>query len=99
MKTLPEILSTLKSLKPELSERYRVETMGVFGSYCRGEQTQKSDIDILVTFKQEAHPGFFAFLELEEFLAKQLGAKVDLVSKNALKPHIGKYILEEVIMV
>jgi predicted nucleotidyltransferase len=38
-------------------------------------------------------------LDLEEFLAKRLGTKVDLVSKNALKPYIGKRILEEVVMV
>jgi predicted nucleotidyltransferase len=99
MKTLKEITSTLEALKPTLSERYGVETIGVFGSYIRGEETKKSDIDILVTFKKDAHPGLFEFLDLEEFLAKRLGTKVDLVSKTALKPYIGKRILEEVIMV
>jgi uncharacterized protein len=99
MKTLEEIKQQLESLKPTLSERYGVETIGVFGSYTRGDQTRKSDIDILVTFKKEAHPGLFEFLDLEEVLAKKLGTKVDLVSKNALKPYIGKRILEEVVMV
>lgn len=99
MKTLKEITSTIEALKPQLSEQYGVETIGVFGSYRRGEQTKKSDIDILVTFKEDAHPGFFKFLELEEFLAQKLGVKVDLVSKGALKPYIGKRILEEVVMV
>lgn len=99
MKTLKEITSTLEALKPSLRESFGVETIGVFGSYTRGEQTKKSDIDILVTFKPDAHPGFFKFLELEEFLASKLGTKVDLVSKEALKPYIGKHILEEVVMV
>jgi predicted nucleotidyltransferase len=99
MKNLKEITATIEALKPLLSTRYGVETIGVFGSYTRGEQTKKSDIDILVTFRAEAHPGFFKFLELEEFLAKKLGVKVDLVSKDALKPYIGKHILEEVVMV
>ncbi len=99
MKTLKEIKTQLETLKPLLNERYGVETIGVFGSYRRGEQTNKSDIDILVTFREEAHPGFFKFLELEEFLAKELGIKVDLVSKEALKPYIGKHILAEVVMV
>jgi len=94
-----KITITIENLKPLLSERYGVETIGVFGSYTRGEQTQKSDIDILVTFREDAHPGFFKFLELEEFLAKALGVKVDLVSREALKPYIGKHILEEVVMV
>lgn len=99
MKSLKEITATLEALKPTLIERYGVETIGVFGSYTRGEQTQKSDVDILVTFNKEAYPGLFEFLDLEEFLAKRLDVKVDLVSKKALKPHIGKHILEEVVMV
>jgi len=99
MKTLKEIKTQLEALKPLLSERYGVETIGVFGSYTRGEQTKQNDIDILVTFREDAHPGFFKFLDLEEFLAKELGIKVDLVSKEALKPYIGKHILEEVVMI
>jgi Predicted nucleotidyltransferases len=99
MKNLKEVTTAIEKLKPLLAERYGVETIGVFGSYSRGEQTQKSDIDILVTFREDAHPGFFKFLELEEFLEKELGVKVDLVSKGALKPYIGRHILEEVVMV
>jgi predicted nucleotidyltransferase len=99
MKTLADITSAIEKLKPLLSEQFGVESIGVFGSYRRGEQTQKSDIDILVTFRADAHPGFFKFLELEEFLEKEFGIKVDLVTKGALKPYIGKRILEEVVMV
>jgi predicted nucleotidyltransferase len=99
MKTLKEVKIQLQMLKPLLSERYGVETIGVFGSYTRGEQTKKSDIDVLVTFREDAHPGFFKFLDLEELLTKKLDIKVDLVSKDALKPFIGKHILEEVVMV
>ncbi len=62
-----------------------------------GEQTTKSDIDILVTFSENAHVGFFKFLELEEFLGKKLGVKVDLVTKNALKPILKDQILQETV--
>jgi predicted nucleotidyltransferase len=99
MKTLKELTATIENLKPLLADRYGVETIGVFGSYRRGEQTKKSDIDILVTYRENAHPGFFKFLELEEFLEKELDTKVDLVTKEALKPYIGRHILEEVVMV
>ena len=58
MKTLKEITATLETLKPTLSERFGVETIGVFGSYIRGEQTKKSDIDILVTFREELTQDF-----------------------------------------
>ena len=97
MKTLKEIKAELQTLKPSLKERFEVETIGVFGSYTRGEQTKKSDIDILVTFSKDAQVGFFKFLELEEFLTKKLGVKVDLVTKNALKPFIKDRVLRETV--
>jgi len=97
MKTLEEIKSTLETLKPTLKERFGVKTIGVFGSYTHGEQTKKSDIDILVTFSKDAQVGFFKFLELEEFLTKKLGVKVDLVTKNALKPFIKDQVLRETV--
>ena len=97
MKTLKEITSTLETLKPKLRERFKVKTIGVFGSYVRGEQKRQSDVDILVEFEEPI--GLFEFMDLEMYLANSLCVKVDLVSKKALKPHIGKRILEEVIIV
>ncbi len=97
MRTLNKIRAKLEALKPTLKEKFEVQTIGVFGSYSRSEQTQKSDIDILVTFSEDAHIGFFKFLELEEFLSKQLGIKVDLVTKDALKPMLKDRILKETV--
>jgi hypothetical protein len=85
--------------KTELKRKFKVKTIGVFGSYVRGEQKQGSDVDILVEFSEDAEIGFFKFLDLEEFLSRKLGVKVDLVTKNALKPYIGERILQEVVMV
>ena len=90
------LLQILRSLKPELAIRYHVQRIGLFGSFVRGEETETSDVDILVEFSQPV--GFFKFLELEEYLQEALGIKVDLVSKKALKPTIGRYILNEVVM-
>ena len=95
--TKEEILQTLKVLKSELQTRYKVKEIGLFGSFIRGEQSQNSDVDILVEF--EVPIGLFKFLELEEYLETRLGRKVDLVSKKALKPRIGRYILQEVMMI
>ena len=97
MKNLKTITATLETLKPALRERFKVKTIGVFGSYVHGEQTPKSDIDVLVEFEEPV--GLFEFMDLEFYLTDVLGVKVDLVSKKALKPHIGKRILEEVITV
>ena len=76
MKTREEILAILKSLMCEMSERYNVVSIGVFGSISRGEQKEGSDIDILVEFSQPV--GFFTFLELEEYLSSSLESKLIL---------------------
>ena len=82
---------------PELVERYNVSYLGVFGSYIRNEQNPKSDLDILVDFNKT--PSLFHFIRLENYLNELVGVKVDLVMKDALKPAIGKHILEEVVAV
>ncbi len=94
-KKIDQIIMKLRENKHVLEEKYRVKTLGVFGSYVRGEQKKSSDLDILVEFQEPV--GLFKFMELEEFLEKNTGIKVDFVSKKALKPRIGKHILEEVI--
>jgi|SRR3989339_69678 len=96
MQTLKQIKLVISANKSELKRRYNVKQIGIFGSYVRGEQKKKSDVDILVEFSKPI--GFFKFLELEEYLSKILGVKVDLVSKKALKPKIGGYIMKEVVV-
>ena len=52
MNTLEELKSKIETIKLILKARYKVETIGIFGSYSRGEQTEKSDLDLLVTFSE-----------------------------------------------
>lgn len=85
----------LRQRLPELRDQYKVASLGVFGSYVRGEPRKRSDLDLLVEFEQP--PDLFKFMDLEEYLAQQLGVKVDLVPRRALKGEIGKRILSEVI--
>ena len=89
------IVQKLNELLPALREKYRVSRVGLFGSYARGEARSGSDADILVEFSESI--GLLKFLELESYLSDALGIRVDLVSKKALKPTIGKRILKEVI--
>ena len=96
-KTLDEVKEIIRRHKSELSERYSVKEIGIFGSFVRGEAREDSDVDVLVEFTQPI--GFFKFLELEEYLSDLIGRKVDLVSRKALKPYIGRYILEEVVLI
>lgn len=88
-----EIKNKLKDLKPVLSDRFSVEKIGYFGSYSRNEQTDKSDIDILVEFRK---PIGWEFFDLQEFLENELNIKVDLVSSLALKEQLRDSILKQV---
>ena len=97
VRDVDRIKEVLARNKVELRRRFKVKDIGVFGSYVRGEQRKKSDVDVLVEFEEPV--GFFDFIALEDYLAGLLGVKVDLVSKKALKPRIGERILKEVIRV
>ncbi|MDH7513835.1 MAG: nucleotidyltransferase family protein [Clostridiales bacterium] len=97
MKKLKEIKAILEQHKLEIQRKFKVKEIGVFGSYTRGRQKLKSDIDILVEFSEPV--GLFEFMDLEDYLQSLLGVKVDLVSRKALKPHIGERILREVIYI
>jgi predicted nucleotidyltransferase len=99
MKRLEEIKTQLEKLKPTLKERFQVETIGVFGSYSRGEEKKKSDVDILVTFVEPNDVDLLDFIEIKQFLSRKLKMKVDLVTKSALKRRIRDKILQETIYV
>ena len=87
----------LKQHMPELSERYKVKSLGIFGSYVRGAHKQRSDLDVLIEFAET--PDIFQFMDLEKYLQDLLGVKIDLVSRQALKGRIGQRIMREVIPV
>lgn len=78
-----------------LRDRYMVKEIGIFGSVARGEQTASSDIDVVVEFSEPV--GFFSFLDLENFLSRTLGKKIDLVTKRALKPTAKDQILKDIV--
>ncbi|NIM13154.1 MAG: hypothetical protein GTO45_13625 [Candidatus Aminicenantes bacterium] len=94
MRQLEDIQRCIKAHKSELKQNYKVKEIGIFGSYVRGKQQEKSDLDVLVDFDETI--GLFRFVALERFLSQLLGVKVDLVMKSALKPRIGDRILKEV---
>lgn len=72
---------------------YQVKKAGIFGSFVRGEDTPKSDIDILVEIGKKISLLDLVGLELK--LEEKLGRKVDLVEYKTIKPALKKYILEE----
>jgi predicted nucleotidyltransferase len=97
MKPLEEIKNLLSARKQLLLDRYSVSQIAVFGSAVRGEADSDSDVDVLVDFNRPV--SMFLFLDLEEYLSDLLEVKVDLVSRKALKPFIGKRILKEMVVI
>jgi predicted nucleotidyltransferase len=98
MTTKDYILSTIRSHKSEFS-RYGIQHIGLFGSYARDEQSDTSDIDILIDFNpdQENFNYYMAAYDLFERLFKD--EKIEIVTKNGLSPYIGSKILKEVMYV
>jgi len=91
------IITGLRQQLPLLRERYRVQSVEVFGSYARGEEGRDSDLDLLVTFTEP--PGLLEFIELEHYLSDTFGVEVDLVLKDTLKPGVGQRVLSEAMAV
>lgn len=81
-----------KKIKPIL-ELYDVKYAGVFGSYSRGENTENSDIDILVSFNKPI--SLITFFKLRSDLTKEVGKDVDLISDKAIVSHYRDYILND----
>jgi len=95
MKTVDKLKETLADHKEELRERFKVKEIGFFGSYVREEQKKRSDVDILVTFYETID--LFTFVKLENYLSDILGVKVDLVTKDGIKPRLREKILSEAV--
>jgi len=92
---IEKIREKLKSDYTHLKDSYAVKSLELFGSYARGEEKEESDIDILVEFTKPID--LFIFMELEERLSDLLGAKVDLVMRDTLKPRIRDRIIKEAV--
>lgn len=60
----------------------------LFGSFARGEQTEDSDVDILVEFDRSTPIGLFAYVRMLRELEEKLGRKVDLVEEGTLRPAV-----------
>lgn len=97
MRNLEEIKRIINEHKPILEERFKVNSIGIFGSYVRKSQKEKSDIDVLVGFYETID--LFDFVELENFLREILSVKVDVVMKETLKPRIKDRILKEAVYI
>ena len=95
MKSRDEVLKILTSQKSSLLEAYQITRLGIFSSYARCQQTDDSDIDVLVEY--ENAPTLYKIIELRDYLSELFSVKVDVVTKNGLKERIRERVLAEVI--
>ncbi|MGA3291379.1 MAG: nucleotidyltransferase family protein [Candidatus Bathyarchaeia archaeon] len=97
VRSLEDVKRQLQELKPTLRERFKVETIDIFGSFARGEQTVKSDLDILVTYSGTV--SLFTIYDLKQYLKRKLRIKVDVISKEFLNKYIKDQVLKEAVAV
>jgi predicted nucleotidyltransferase len=90
-----DILKIINEHSGEISSRFGVASLSLFGSVARDEAAEKSDVDLLVTF--ENTPGIFGFLELKEYLEKLMQCSVDLVTRSALKEQFREQVIKEAV--
>ncbi len=89
------IIDILDAHRDEISSRFGVLSLSLFGSVARDEATEVSDVDLLVVFKTT--PGIFGYLELKEYLEKMLKCSVDLVTRSALKKQFRDQVMKEAV--
>ncbi len=93
MKTKKEILLILNQSKDVLKNKFRIKDLWLFGSFVRGDQRKKSDIDVLVNFDDGAT--LFDWVGAGQYLEKKLGRKVDVVSRRALRKEFREAVFKE----
>ncbi len=93
---LNNIKQTLNSALPDLRKRYPISEMALFGSQVSGDATEKSDVDIMVSFNGAIG---IQFIDLADELEKILGKKVDLITKEGLKLRQWEYLKDKIVYV
>lgn len=97
MKTFDEIRSILKLHENDFRQRYGIVSLSVFGSVVRGEAREDSDVDILATFIEPV--GLLKLIDAEYYLSDLLGARVDLIPIDEVRPELQKQIYSEAVPV
>ncbi len=97
--TQSDILAFLAREKKDLQNKYRVSKIGLFGSYARGEETDDSDIDIILEFLPQTENLSEIKLSLRTLIEREFGKNVDICREKYIKPYYRKQILQSAIYV
>ncbi|HLC90157.1 MAG TPA: nucleotidyltransferase domain-containing protein, partial [Candidatus Nanoarchaeia archaeon] len=93
-KDTPE-LQRIKTIVLPLLQKEKIIKAGVFGSYARGEQTKRSDIDILIQYRRNSRKSLLNVVQLERKVGEALGKKVDIITYDELSPYLRQRILHD----
>ncbi|MDO5843748.1 MAG: nucleotidyltransferase family protein [Methanocorpusculum sp.] len=91
-----DVLKKLEANLPEIRERFGIETIGIFGSVSRGEDTTESDVDVMISF-MPLQASYRNLLGLNHFLTDLFNRRVDLVTVNGISPYIKPYVETDII--
>ncbi|RIK31497.1 MAG: nucleotidyltransferase [Anaerolineae bacterium] len=91
------VVQLLKQKNAEMSSKFGVKSLQLFGSVARNEASSASDVDLLVEFNRPV--GYFGLFALQDYLEKLLGCHVDLGTPDSLKPYIRERVMRELIHV
>ena len=99
MVTRSQIIQYLSANKQNISRKYRLKKLGIFGSYARNEQTSESDLDLLVEFEDNTPD----LTDKKEFLRNEIQSvfhlQVDICREKYIKPVFREQILSDVIYI
>ena len=93
-----DIIMFLQAHKDEMSERFGVVSIGLFGSYARGEAREDSDIDIAIELRPDKK-SLSNFFGIRRYLEAEFGKSVDLGIEGTLKPLVREMVAREIIHV
>ena len=81
----------------EICRRHKINFLAIFGSYARGDYSEKSDLDLLIRFSEEVDDEItlLDFVGIEQELSEELQVKVDLLTEDSISPYIKKYIMDD----
>ncbi len=94
--TQQQLFKKIKELKPLLYEKFGISRIAIFGSYAINAQDEKSDVDLIVELTK---PLGWAYFSLPAFFEQQLHTKVDITTKESLKPRIKEQVLKQVVYI
>jgi len=99
MHTQKQILDFISKNKTLLNKQFHISKIGLFGSYARNEQTDKSDIDLIIDFEENTNNLYDIKIELKRFFRDNLNIEIDICREKYIKPRYKNRIIKEAIYV